>query len=165
MRRLVLSVVCVGAFASVASAQSTTRLPAAFYDIELRGSMLDGASSRMGAGGINRPVAAPPRGNGIGGGIIVRENSGVSRFIITADSLLFRNGQDLLEIAASDFISVNEVHGSRTPHIAWVHLRYRHADEERDLYVRRYTVREQGALREAFEAALALRQAPDTRPH
>lgn len=165
MRRQILGVLYVGAFASVAVAQNPTRLPAAFYDIELRGSMLDGGASRMGEGGINRPVAAPPRGNGIGGGIIVRENSGVSRFIITADSLLFRNGPDVVEIAVSDFISVNEAHGARTPHIVWVHLRYRHANEERDLFVRRYSVREQGVLRESLEAALAQRQATKSRPH
>lgn len=146
--------VAVGGVASSADAQSRVRFPASFYDIELRESLTSGTSSKMGGAEGVRASATAPRGERAVGGFSVPESSGMSQFVVTADSMLFRNGRDRVEIAISEFTFVDEVRPMNRADLAWVRIQYTRNGTAKELFVRQYQIRNQSSLLNTLRTAL-----------
>lgn len=89
------------------------------------------------------------------GGFRVPESSGVSQFIVSIDSMLYRSGRDIIELAIADFTSVEEVRPMGRADLAWVRIQYTRAGEAKEVFVRRYQTRNQAELLAALQAAVA----------
>lgn len=137
---------------SSAAAQARVRLPAAFYDIEIRESLTSGTSARMGGPGGIRASASSQTATG---GFTVPESHGMSQFIISADSMLFRSGRDIIELAIAEFTGVEEVRAMGRADLAWVRIQYTRAGVAKEMFVRRYQTRNQAELLAALQAAMA----------
>jgi hypothetical protein len=137
--------------ASSADAQSRVRIPASFYDIEIRESLTSGTSARMGGAAGMRASANPDRATG---GFTVPEASGMSQFVVTADSMLFRSGRDRIELAVADFTSVQEVRAMGRADLAWVRIEYTKNGEAKEMFVRRYQVRNQAELLDVLQTVM-----------
>jgi hypothetical protein len=132
-------------------AQSRVRFPASFYDIELRESLTAGTSSKMGGA---EGVRATARGTSATGGFSVPESQGMAQFVVTADSMLFRNGRDIVEIAIADFTFVDEVRPMNRADLAWVRIQYTRAGTPKELFVRQYQIRNQAQLLNTLRTAV-----------
>ena len=149
MRTLVLALLV--AVASSADAQSRVRFPASFYDIEIRESLTSGTSSKMGGA---EGVRATSRNQSATGGFSVPESSGMSQFVVTADSMLFRNGRDRIELAISEFTFVDEVRPMNRADLAWVRIQYTRNGTAKEMFVRQYQNRNQSSLLNTLRTAL-----------
>jgi hypothetical protein len=142
------------AFCGVATnldAQSRVRFPATFYDIELRESLTGGTSSKMGGA---EGVRATARGGSATGGFNVPESQGMAQFVVTADSMLFRNGRDIVELAIAEFTFVDEVRPMNRADLAWVRIQYTRAGTPKELFVRQYQLRNQSQLLNTLRTAV-----------
>lgn len=152
MRTLVFALLV--AVASSVDAQSRVRFPATFYDIELRESLTGGTSSKMGGAEGVRPTATAPRGERATGGFSIPESRGMAQFVVTADSMLFRNGRDVVEIAIAEFTYVDEVRPMNRADLAWVRIQYTRAGTPKELFVRQYQLRNQSQLLNTLRTAV-----------
>jgi hypothetical protein len=132
----IIPILAAVAFAPTVGAQTPATLPAPFYDVEVH-EQLGFADSE------------PRRGFGTGGGPF-----GPSRFIISADSLLYRRGSQYAEISISAFVSVDEIRRPAANQNSWVKITYLVGDDERQLFVRRTGTRGQGQLLATLRLAM-----------
>ena len=171
-----LSVVCVLLLAaSPAGAQSSIRLPAAFYDVDVREQLgVPGPGGPSNDGGVSINASRPVGSNRISASGTRFSNSefgGAYRFIVDVDSLLYRNGPNHIEIPISAILRVEEMGRPIRNQAVWVRVTYRldGVPEPREFFMRRTGTRDQAqlvmTLRYAMERnAIARREAAPTPP-
>ena len=91
----------------------------------------------------------PRRGSGTEGGPF-----GPSRFIVAADSLLYRRGAEYAEIPISSFVSVEEIRRPAANQNSWIKITYLVGDDERLLFVRRISAVSQEQLLATLRLAM-----------
>jgi hypothetical protein len=158
-RFLIRSIAVAALAASAGGAQQAPTLPAAFYDVEVTEQLGFGAPRIPSRGGVFigvRSRTARTASQNSANTFAFGETRGAARFIIDADSLLFRDGPDYAEIAIRDFISVDEVHRPAANVAAWVRITYRARGETRELFVRRTGTERQDGLLAALRLAMAV---------
>jgi hypothetical protein len=143
------------------SADAPLRLPAALYDVVGAWDLGWGDGPGRGRPAVTAAVATQTVVRGPNGAVTTRNapapvgQSALSRFMVDADSILYRRGSDWAEIALADVVSIDEVRYPESNVRSWVKVTYAVRGGEDWIYFRQANASSQArfaaTLRRAVE--------------
>jgi hypothetical protein len=158
------------AAAAPAPAEAATaplRLPAAFYDVVGVWDLGWGDAPGRGRPAARAAVATQRVVRGPNGQTVVRNvpapigPPATSRFMLAADSVLYRRGSDWAEFAVADITAIEEVRWPAASATGWVAVSYVKYNIEETVYFRQTNAMNQATLLATFRHALDVSRARD----
>lgn len=141
------------------------RLPAALYDVVGAWDLGWGDAPGRGRPTASAAVATQTVVRGPNGTTTVRNapapvgQAALSRFIVDADSILYRRGSDWAEIAIADVTEIAEVRRPESNTRGWVRVTYAVRNGEQSIYFRQANATSQATLVATLRRAVEVNRA------